>query len=74
MGTDVVAGVQEFIDNKKMLKRLNDTIITLIPKAYDPDHIGDYRPISCRNRIYKIISKMLCTRLKRILLNIVSDY
>lgn len=67
VGTDVVSAVQEFFWNGRLLKDLNTTAIVLIPKHPEACKLGDYRPISCCNLIYKIISKIIANRLKPLL-------
>jgi hypothetical protein len=42
---------------------MNATIITLVPKRVNPSKMGDFRPISCCNLIYKCITKILVNRL-----------
>ena len=48
-----------------MLREINCTIITLVPKVPNQSSMQDYRPISCCNAIYKCISKIIATRIKR---------
>lgn len=54
-----------------MLKQANSTVITLIPKVINPHLITDYRPISCYNVSYKVISKILVNRIRTILDDII---
>ena len=52
---------------------LNDTYICLIPKVNCPQKMTEFRPISLCNVIYKLVSKVLANRLKRILLDVICD-
>ena len=38
-----------------MLKEVNATILTLVPKKVNPFAMGDFRPIACCNVVYKCI-------------------
>jgi hypothetical protein len=60
---NVCEAVLEFFHHGKLLKEVNSTIITLVPKRKNPSSIGDYRPISCCNIIYKCITKILANRM-----------
>lgn len=62
-----------FFQTGRILKRVNATIITLVPKKKNLDTMGDYRPISCYNIIYKTITKILANRLLLGLDNIISS-
>ncbi|XP_074314781.1 uncharacterized protein LOC141650580 [Silene latifolia] len=55
-----------------LLSQVNATVITLIPKNDRPTSVVHYRPISCCNVLYKVISKILCARLALVLPDIIS--
>lgn len=67
VGNDVVAAIAEFFRNGRLLKDMNTTTICLIPKTDTACRLGDFRPISCCNLVYKVITKILANRLKPIL-------
>ncbi|KAG7552757.1 Reverse transcriptase domain [Arabidopsis thaliana x Arabidopsis arenosa] len=67
IGEDVLKAVKEFFLSGQLLKQWNNTAITLIPKKPNADKITDFRPISCCNVLYKVISKILARRLEHLL-------
>jgi hypothetical protein len=50
----------------------NDTVISLIPKTDNPKCVSDLRPISLYNVTYKVVSKVLASRLRTILDDVIS--
>ncbi|XP_021735655.1 uncharacterized protein LOC110702256 [Chenopodium quinoa] len=70
---DVCGAVLNFFETGMLLKQINTTSLTLVPKVASATAVTQYRPIACCNVIYKIISKMICTRLKEILPDIISE-
>lgn len=73
MGDDVVTAVLNVLQGGDMPSKWNDTTIVLIPKVRRPTHIKDLRPISLCNVIYKLVSKVIANRLKRILPKVISQ-
>nr|GEU32224.1 hypothetical protein [Tanacetum cinerariifolium] len=72
VGGDITCAIRDFFSNGKLLKELNHTIISLIPKVTTPACINDYRLISYCNVLYKCISKIIANRVKEGLGDIVS--
>ena len=56
VGMDVCMSVKSFFASGRLLKVFNCTALTLIPKSSTPSKLSDYKPISCCNIVYKIIS------------------
>lgn len=73
LGNDVVVAVQSFFIKGFLPKGINSTILALIPKKKIAKEMKDYRPISCCNVLYKIISKLLANRLKGIMPKFISS-
>ncbi|KAL2224793.1 UNVERIFIED_CONTAM: hypothetical protein Sindi_3034800, partial [Sesamum indicum] len=72
VGQEVTKAVLEFFSTGKLLKQVNSTLLALIPKVHTPMTVGDFRPISCCNVLYKIIAKLLVQRLSVVLDKIIS--
>ncbi|XP_056691809.1 uncharacterized protein [Spinacia oleracea] len=51
VGEDVTKAVLDFFHTGKLLKEINSTTITLIPKTKCPKNVTEFRPISCCNVI-----------------------
>nr|GEY14494.1 RNA-directed DNA polymerase, eukaryota, reverse transcriptase zinc-binding domain protein [Tanacetum cinerariifolium] len=72
VGMDVCLVMKEFFQTGKLLKEMNATIMSLIPKLDTPNKVSDFRPIACCNVLYKCISKVLTNRIKSGLKKVVS--
>lgn len=59
IGDNIFAAVNEFFISGKILKQINHAIIALIPKTEQASQVNHFRPISCCNLLYKIVSKIL---------------
>ncbi|KAF7112259.1 hypothetical protein RHSIM_Rhsim06G0236500 [Rhododendron simsii] len=72
LGVDITEVVQGFFHSGHLLRNLNQTLITLIPKTQCPTKPSQFRPISLCNVLYKLITKILANRLRHVLPLVVS--
>ncbi|KAL8092543.1 hypothetical protein AgCh_034709 [Apium graveolens] len=73
VGEDVYQSVQHFFQKGKFEDNITDTTIVLIPKKPNPVNMTELRPISLCNVVYKIASKVLSNRFKKVLNEIISE-
>ncbi|KAK9705410.1 hypothetical protein RND81_07G054700 [Saponaria officinalis] len=71
-GPDLIAAVRDFFTTNKMLKTVNSTILTLVPKVESPTQVTQFRPIACCTVVYKVISRVLANRLRLVLGDLIS--
>ncbi|KAL2250081.1 UNVERIFIED_CONTAM: putative mitochondrial protein [Sesamum indicum] len=72
VGQEITKAVLEFFSMGKLLKQINSTILTVIPKVHSPTFVADFRPISCCNVLYEIIAKLIVQKLSVALDKIIS--
>ena len=63
----------DYFNSGSLLKQINHTAIVLMPKTTHVSVVTDYRPISCCNILYKVISKILAPRMVSVLSSIVDQ-
>jgi hypothetical protein len=66
-GEEVTKAVLRILAGEESPSVVNKTFIVMIPKVASPEEMGQFRPISLCNIVYKIASKVVANRLKRVL-------
>ena len=74
VGDDVVEAVLSCLNSGTILPGLNHTFISLIPKVKSPEYVTEFQPIALCNILYKLVSKVLANRLRKVLPHIISDF
>ncbi|CAL5341169.1 unnamed protein product [Camellia sinensis] len=70
---DVMQFISEFHTNSKLVLGINRSFVALLPKNENPYSLSDFRPISLIGSLYKVLSKVLSSRLKVVLPKIISE-
>ena len=73
IGGVVTSTVLAFLNSGIVPPNFNHTHIVLIPKCKESKTVTDYRSIRLCNVVYKIASKAITNRLKKVLPSIISD-
>lgn len=73
VGTSVVNSVLHILRTGEMPIGLNETFICLIPKVNCPQKVMEFCPISLCKVVYKLVSKVLANRLKKILPEVINE-
>lgn len=63
----------DFFKSGQLLQQVNVTNITMVPKVDCPKRVGEFRPITCCNVIYKIITKLMTKRKNEVLPFLISE-
>ncbi|XP_013624294.1 PREDICTED: uncharacterized protein LOC106330365 [Brassica oleracea var. oleracea] len=66
VGGDLIKAVKDFFLNPDLSHQVNSTVLALLPKVPGASRLSEYRPISLCNTVYKVISKIIGSRLKLI--------
>ncbi|KAJ9548459.1 hypothetical protein OSB04_021002 [Centaurea solstitialis] len=69
--SDIIGAVSEFYDSASLPRGANSSFLALVPKSKDLIYISDYRPISLIGATYKIIAKLLSSRLQAVIHSII---
>ncbi len=70
---DILLAVNDFARVGKWPRGTNASFVCLVPKLENPQSLCDFRPISLVRCLYKIISKLLSLRLKKVMSKIIDS-
>nr|GFC93367.1 RNA-directed DNA polymerase, eukaryota, reverse transcriptase zinc-binding domain protein [Tanacetum cinerariifolium] len=73
VGPDFSTAVEWFFEHGDFAIGCNSSFVALIPKVLDPKVVSDYRPISLIGSLYKVVTKILATRLSLVISDLISD-
>ena len=73
IGNVVTKTILDFLNPGIYPPNFNDTHIVLIPKVKELKRITNYCPISLCNVVYKLASKTIANRLKKVIPSTISD-
>ena len=72
MKNEVLGFFKEFHEKSRFVKILNATFLVLIPKKQIVEDFKDLRPISLVGGLYKILTKVLADRIKKVMDKVIS--
>lgn len=72
MGDDVSEVVRSAVNSSVFPPSINHTYITLIPKVKSVERVTNFRHIALCNILYKLVAKVLASRLKKLLPDVIS--
>ncbi|GKB90840.1 RNA-directed DNA polymerase, eukaryota [Tanacetum coccineum] len=73
IGPDFCIAVKWFFEHGGFAIGCNSSFVTLIPEVLDPKTVSDFRPISLIGSLYKVVTKILATRLSLVISDLISD-
>ncbi|KAL9672447.1 hypothetical protein QQ045_028697 [Rhodiola kirilowii] len=73
IGSEMCSSIRHCLRHNVLPEGLNSAYIALIPKVTNPETPDQFRPISCCNVVYKIISLVLAGRLREVLPSIINQ-
>ena len=64
---EIMLMFKDFFESGKFVRSMNSTFIVLVPKKAGAEDLKDFRSISLVNSLYKLISKVLANRIKKVM-------
>lgn len=69
---DVMVLFEKFFMDANFDHRFSESFITLIPKVKSPSSLTEFRPISLLGWIHKLVAKVLTSRLRSVIDDLIS--
>ena len=63
VGEDLLEAIEDSKKRGEVIKYINSTFLSLIPKVNKPTYFDDFRPIALCNMCYKTIAKLIANRI-----------
>ncbi|XP_062110392.1 uncharacterized protein LOC133822162 [Humulus lupulus] len=73
IGQDICSAIIHGFSTGQFPKELHETTFSLIPKVSNPARASDYRTIACCSTLYKVMAKLLCSRLAVVLPSLIQS-
>jgi hypothetical protein len=70
---DVSKVVLNFLNGDEMPDSVNNSVLAFIPKLKNPQDLTNFRPIALCNVLYKICSKRIANKLRRLIDAVISE-
>ncbi|GJY31016.1 RNA-directed DNA polymerase, eukaryota [Tanacetum coccineum] len=71
VGPDFSIAVEWFFEHGDFAIGCSSSFVALIPKVLNPKVVSDYRPISLIGSLYKVVTKILATRLSMVIFDLI---
>lgn len=73
MKSEVLASLTHLFMGRSMVREMNYTFITLIPKVEGEENMQNFWPIACVNTLYKLHSEILVGHLAKVMPYLLSN-
>ena len=72
IGESIIRFIQSIFDGISLVVSVNSTLVILIPKVDQPKSLNNFQQISLFNVSYKLITKLVASRLRNLLPELIS--
>ncbi|CAI5478200.1 unnamed protein product [Closterium sp. Yama58-4] len=73
LGPALMGFVRNFAETGKLPQSISTAVTILLHKKGSKDDLGNYRPITLLSTIYKVVAKVMASRLKKVIHEVISE-